>query len=113
MYGTEMLIENESGGAKVFRIKRRETDPATIAEIRAGAEKVSWVAVGNYLHFEVTVPPGADALVKVRSTTPEHTGRNGRVHSGLKIALRRYLSEVRDNYVAPAKARFAGASRTL
>ena len=34
MYGAEILIENSSPGPKLFRIRRRERDPATVAEIR-------------------------------------------------------------------------------
>ena len=112
MYGSEMFIENRSSEAKVFRVKKRETEPETVADIRAGSELVPWVAAGQYLFFEVTLPPGADALVQVRSIAPEHIARQVRASSGLKIGLRRYLSEFRDNYVAPAKARFAGSSRT-
>jgi hypothetical protein len=111
MYGAEMLIENRAGGAKVYRIKHRATDAETVAEIRAGTELVPWVAVGEYLHFEVTLPAGAGALIKVRRTRLEQNGRGVPLRSGFKTGLRRYLSEFRDNYVAPAKARFAGSPR--
>jgi hypothetical protein len=112
MYGAEILIENFSPGPKLFRIKRRETEPATVTEIRAGSDLVPWAAAGEYLHFEVTLPPGESTLVSVRGIPPEQPGRNGRIHSGLKTGLRRYLSEMRDNYVVPAKSRLAAFSRS-
>ena len=51
-------------------------------------------------------------LVRVRFTPSVEPGQNGRVHSDLKTGLRRYLCEVRDNYVVPAKARLAASFRS-
>ncbi len=112
MYGAEILIENLSSSSKLFRIKRREKDPATVAEIRAGSASVRWEIAGEYLHFEITLSPGVSSLVSVRFVPSEHPAQNGRIHSGLKTSLRRYLCEARDNYVVPAKSRLAAFSRS-
>jgi hypothetical protein len=111
MYAAEMLIENSSDGAKCFRIKRRETEPERVAEIRAGSDLLTWHRAGAYLHFEITLPPGESALIRVRWIPLGQFGRNGHSHSGFKTGLRRYLSEFRDNYVVPAKSRVAAVSR--
>ncbi len=112
MYGAEILIKNSSSGPKLFRIKRRERDAATVAEIRAGSDPIRWDKAGEYLHFEITLSPGETSLVSVRFAPPAQPGQNGRVHSGLKTGLRRYLCEARDNYVIPAKSRLAAFSRS-
>ena len=112
MYAAEMLIENSSTAAKCFRIRRREAEPEKVSEIRAGSDLLTWHQLDGYLHFEITLPPGESVLICVRWMPLEHVGRNGLSHSGFKTGLRRYLSEFRDNYVVPAKARIAAVSRS-
>ena len=110
MYGREMLVENRSPRSKLFRVKCRESQPAAVAEIHVGPDPVLWDVDGQYLRFEVTLPPGESALLSVRHARINGADRKRRIHSALKTGLRRYLSEFRDNYAVPAKARFAAFS---
>ncbi len=65
------------------------------------------------MEFKVGLSPGESTLVTLRFKAAEDVahGRQNFVHSA-KTMLRRYLSEVRDNYLVPAKARMAAFSRS-
>ena len=112
MYAAEIVIENVSPNAKTFRVKRREAEPMSVAEVHCGSQSIRWDVVTNYLHFEVVLPPGGSTTVRIRHASPQGSEQNGRAHSGFKTALRRFLCEMRDNYVVPAKDRLGFFSQS-
>ena len=113
MYGSELLIENGSDRAKSYFVSRREREPHTIESLHAESRSVSWDSAGDYIRCEVNLGPGESTLLTLRFKAAEHA-----VHSSqnpgyaAKTMLRRYLSEARDNYLAPAKARLLAFSRS-
>jgi len=113
MYGSELLIENGSDRAKSYFVSRREREPHTIESLHAESRRVSWDSAGDYIRCEVNLGPGESTLLTLRFKAAEHA-----VHSSqnpgyaAKTMLRRYLSEARDNYLAPAKARMVAFSRS-
>jgi hypothetical protein len=113
MYGSELLIENGSDRAKRYFVGRREREPHTIESLHAESRRVSWDSAGDYIRCEVNLGPGESTLLTLRFKAAEHA-----VHSSqnpgyaAKTMLRRYLSEARDNYLAPAKARMLAFSRS-
>ena len=113
MYGSEVLIENGSDRARSYFVNRREREPDTIESLHAGSRQVSWDSAGDYIRCEVNLGPGESTLLTIRFKAAEHP-----VHSSqnlgyaAKTMLRRYLSEARDNYLAPAKARMLAFSRS-
>jgi hypothetical protein len=113
MYGTELLIENCAERAKSYFIRRREHHPNDVESLHAGSRQLSWESVGDYIQFKLELGPGETTLLTVRFKIAEDVvrGHQNFVHS-TKTMLRRYLSEVRDNYVAPAKARLVAFSRS-
>jgi hypothetical protein len=113
MYGNELLIENRSELAKRYFIRRREHDPNSIESLRAGLGPLLWESNGGYIEFKLEVRPGESALITLRFRSAEDVvhGHNNLAYSA-KTMLRRYLSEARDNYLAPAKARMAAFSRS-
>lgn len=106
MYAAEMLIENCGRSPRLFKIKRRETNPDELEEIVVGGQRVAWKMAGDYLGFEVSLPPRGSSLVQLRFKGSAPTIRH---RSRWKIGLRRYLSEMRDNYLVPAKTCFSRA----
>jgi hypothetical protein len=94
-------------------VRRREKEAHTIDSIYAGSGQVQWSSDGDYIEFTVDLASGASTLLKVRFKPVNDVvhWRHDLAHS-LKIVARRYLSEVRDNYVMPAKARMAAFSRS-
>jgi hypothetical protein len=110
MYGTELRIENRSHEPKHFLIRRRECEPSAIYQISTGAREIAWRALNGRIDFEIELSPSEKRVIKIKFHEPSEKGHNGdSLPYRLKTMLRRYLCEVRDNYVAPLRCRFAGS----
>ena len=111
MYGNQVILENRSDRARSYLVRRREHDPQSVESLHAGSRRLSWYSNGDYIDSKVTLDPGESAPVTLRFKAAEDVPRRRQLlgHSA-KIMLRRYLSEVRDNYVVPAKARIGAVS---
>jgi hypothetical protein len=110
MYGTELRIENRSGQPQHFLIKRRECEPSAVQRVCADSQMIPWKPVDDYIDVEIELDPGETRLIQIRFhdlAQERYTGDS--VIYRLGAMARRYLCEVRDNYVMPARSRFAGA----
>ena len=110
MYGTELRIENRFDQSKRFLIRRRECEPSAIQRICTDAQEVAWKTVEGHINFEIQLNPGENQMVKIRFHDLAGKGFKGdnRLYR-MNAMLRRYLCEVRDNYVTPMRCRFAGS----
>jgi hypothetical protein len=109
MYGTELRIENRSEQLKHFVIKRRECEPSAVREICDRSGPIAWNSVNDHINFEIDLNPGETKMVSIRFHELARNGCSGdTLPYRLKTMLRRYLCEVRDNYVTTAKLRLAG-----
>jgi hypothetical protein len=100
MYGKELLIENLSDRTKQFLIRRRESDPSTIMEVRVGSNPISWTYRGDRIHFEVELKGGEHATIRLdfhELNEAKKTAEN--LNYTARTMLRRYLCELRDNYL--------------
>ncbi len=114
MYGTELRIENRSDQPKRFVIRRRECEPSAIHQICMKAQKIPWRQTNGRIDFEIDLSPGENRVIKIQFHELSEKGRNGdNLLYRSKTMLRRYLCEMRDNYVAPMRCRFAGSRQTL
>jgi hypothetical protein len=110
MYGTELRIENRSDQPKHFVIRRRECEPSAIQRICTDSQKIAWKPVNGHIDFEIELNPGENEVIKIRFHNLTEKGYKGdNLLYRLKAMLRRYLCEVRDNYIVPTRSRFAGA----
>jgi hypothetical protein len=113
MYGNELLIQNRSHQATSYLIRRRERDSAGIESIYAGSHRLQWDATGGHIEFKVDLESGKSTLVKLCfKATQDETRSHQSLAYAVKTMVRRYLSEARDNYLMPAKARMPGFSRS-
>jgi hypothetical protein len=113
MYGGELLIDNRSDRAQNYFFRRREPNPDAIESLRAGPRQLSWQAVGNCIEFKLELSPGETTSLKLRfKTTEDVAHRHQNFFHRANTMLRRHLSEVRDNYLVPAKARMVAFSRS-
>ena len=67
MYGSELLIENRSGRAKSYFVRRREIEPNGIASLYAGSRRLQWNAVGDHIEFKVDLTSGETMLLRLVS----------------------------------------------
>jgi len=113
MYGNELLIENDSDRAKRYFVSRRERESHTIESLHAVSGEVRWDSAGDCIRCEVNLGPGESTLLTLRFKPAEHPVQSSQsLGYATKTMLRRYLSEARDNYLAPAKARMLAVSRS-
>jgi hypothetical protein len=107
MYAAELRLENGSGEPEKFAIRRRENEPGVIREISDGSGPLAWNSANGYISFEVELSSG-EKVVQIKSHVPGRDGRDGDdLRYKFGAMLRRYLCEIRDNYVTTAKLRVA------
>lgn len=110
MYGTELRIQNRSHEPKRFLIRRRECEPSAIQRICTDAREIAWRQTNERIHFEIELNPSENRVIRVKFHDLAGKERSGDTLSyRLKAMLRRYLCEMRDNYVMPMRCRFAGS----
>ena len=99
MYASELTVENPSGEAKHFVVRRRESDPSLIKSIRIGAQPIpSNISEGNII-FEIELQPRNSATVRVQFHDLHQSQASKRdLLYEIRTLLRRRLCEVRDNY---------------
>jgi len=109
MYGTELRIENRSEQPKHFLIRRRDHEASAIQQICVGAQGISWKPVNGHIELEIELNPGENQVIQIRFYDAAEKRCSGdNLPYRLKAMLRRYLCEVRDNYIVPMRFRFAG-----
>jgi hypothetical protein len=110
MYGSELCVENRSSARRRFRIHKREDEPALIHEIRAGSEPVNWTAAAGRISFEIELSPVESKTIRFRFAELYGAGlRSEGLGNRVKTMVRRYLSEVRDNYLTRAPVPASGS----
>jgi hypothetical protein len=110
MYGTELRIENRSDQPKRFLIKRRECEASAVQQICTDDQEVAWKQVDECINFEIDLKAGENRVIKIKFHELVGKERNeDNLPYRFKTMLRRYLCEMRDNYVEPMRCRFAGS----
>jgi hypothetical protein len=112
MYAAELRVENHCAEPRRFLIRRRECAPSTIREIHDGSGPTAWNFVDGYVKFEVELSAGESRTIGVSFYELAENGYIGdNLSYRFKAMLRRYLCEVRDNYVTTARFRLAGLAK--
>ncbi len=114
MYGTELRVKNGSDRRKRFIIRRRDSEPPAVKEIRAESDQIAWHFAKGRIAFEIELNPGESRTVSIKFHDLSGNGQY-RESAGYKVKtlLRRHLSEARDNYFVPTKARLAGIRKVI
>jgi hypothetical protein len=112
MYGTELQLENRSGQEERDLLQRREGEASAVKEVWDESGPITWNSTNDCVHFEIELDSGQSKTVGI--TFHELAG-NGSVGDSLsdrfKTMLRRYLSEMRDNYIVKSKFHFSALFR--
>lgn len=108
IYGTELRVKNRSAERMRHLIRRRESEPAGIKEICSETESITWNSTEASIEFSIELDPGESRMIEIRFHDLIRNGRHkDNISYRAKAALRRYLCEIRDNYITPAKFTFA------
>jgi hypothetical protein len=106
MFGKEILLENTGDETKYFCVRKRESAPGQIEAIRAGIKSVDWTNAPDGISFRIKLKPGHSQIVRIayrdlsaNGIGPENSFAGTDVVYWAKATVRRYLCEIRDNYV--------------
>lgn len=106
MFGKEALLENPAEETIWFSLRKRESSPEHIEEIRAGVTPVGWANEPHGISFRVKLKAGQRQLVRIAfrdNAANGFAGENSFAGTGavywMKATARRYLCELRDNYL--------------
>lgn len=101
MYGTELMIDGVPGEQAHVRIRKRENAPGDVAEVRFDGQSVAWLAEKDAILVDETVELSDRRTLKVLYRNESGKGSTTRpLHLEVGVAVRRMLSEVRDDYVS-------------
>jgi hypothetical protein len=108
MYATELRLENYSRQRQRYLIRRREPEPLDIKDVRADFRKLTWSFSDGWVRFELELEGGQQATIRIQFRDMI-AGSDGKENFSyrVKTRLRRYLSEVRDNYIVKTKLRLS------
>ncbi len=101
MFANELLLANEGEKDRLYQIEKVDRGSSGIEEITVEGMRVEWDTSGHSIIFQCTISAGAQVLIKVHYSPSREllTTENVKKHF-VRIALRRYLSEFRDNYLS-------------
>jgi hypothetical protein len=101
MYGTELRIDNPSDQAIEMKIRKRESQADLVSEIQCDGKPVVWTTDPEHLVFSERILPRSEKLFKVvyRNQTDTPVIRRS-LRYEISVAVRRVLSEFRDNYLS-------------
>jgi hypothetical protein len=101
MFTSELLLRNETNQARDYEISKAEHKSSGITAVLANGKTIPWKSVNGDLSFTHEIPAGADAAFQVQypCSQPAAISR-GNLKTTIKTAVRRYLSELRDNHLS-------------
>jgi hypothetical protein len=111
MYGSELRVKNYTGQRQRYVIRRSESEPSDIKDVRAESRQLNWSFSDGYVRVELELERDQETTIRIefRDLIGNSLGRENLSYR-VKTRLRRYLSEVRDNYIVKnnfALSRFA------
>jgi hypothetical protein len=100
MFANEMSLKNGHGAERQYLIEKPDEKSAGVREVTANGRSLEWQREGYAILFTCRIPSGAEVLIRVQYTRSREKESRGRIalSSFVKIAIRRYLSEVRDSF---------------
>jgi hypothetical protein len=98
-----------SQGREPLLVSKAETDPESVQVFVDGAH-VAASAVNGDIQFAITSPKREALTIEARSSVPVKPKLSQSTKYRLKVTARRYLTEVRDNYLSRFPRLTAGAA---
>jgi hypothetical protein len=112
MYGTELWIDNSSDQTMEVKIRKRESGAGQVSEILCDERPVPWTTDVEHVVFGERIPPRSERHFKVIYRGQIDDGTIGRsLRYEVSVAVRRVLSEFRDDYLSRSSLLSATAGR--
>lgn len=101
MYGDQVLIRNRSDSVRTFTILKTETNRMQLQRVLIDDPNAHCSLTNGRLQMITDIPPRALVSIEVQHEDAVSWPEENRSRAGdLRVAVRRHLSEFRDNYVS-------------
>jgi hypothetical protein len=111
MYGKELRLENHSDHRMRYLVRKLESNPSDIKEVRFGTGTIAYECHEDCIRFTVELNGAESALIRVimheLDEKPFQSDEN--LAYRVKAMLRRYMCELRDNHITPTRLRLIGS----
>jgi hypothetical protein len=112
MYANELLVDNSSNEPIEFRIRKRKGQDDLVSEIVCDEKPVIWATEGAHFVFGERISSHGEKRFRVIYEKQGHPGKERRsFRFELAVAVRRILSEFRDDYLSRSRYLRAPAGR--
>jgi hypothetical protein len=100
MFGEQLIIENRETAAIQVVVSKEEVDFAAVRCVTVNQKIVDFQNMNGILQFKATIPPTGAAEIRFayHVSSTESPAPIDSTRYKLKVAIRRCLSEIRDNY---------------
>ncbi|WP_375783734.1 hypothetical protein ACE10Z_28555 [Bradyrhizobium sp. Pha-3] len=106
MLAERLLFENGAPTTRRICVMKREPQPASLKGVEANQDMVAYEYADGHVRVMVDVPPGGAADIRCIYREQLHsTPTSESIRYRFGVAIRRYLSELRDNYGHLLRAR--------
>jgi hypothetical protein len=101
MYGGCLVFEHGGTELREMMVIKEEADSGAVIAVTVNGKRVDWVPDGGFLKFRVQMSPGdaVEIAIQYSDRLGVIAGRETLPYA-VRAGLRRYLSELRDNYVS-------------
>jgi hypothetical protein len=107
-------IENPDSEPRTIRLHRRIPASSTIDSVMLNHAGIPFQRNGDFLSFHVTLPANSAAFLQIRRRAVPNQARSSKgMFYEIGVALRRWLSEVRDNWLSRNTSALGLANRCL
>jgi hypothetical protein len=104
MYANELLIHNPLDRVINVNIRKRENEPDLVSEVQCDRKPLMWTTIDDHVVFEERIKPCGERHLQVFYREQEEAEKVDRsLRFELSVAMRRILSELRDNYFSRSR----------
>lgn len=112
IYSSRAIIENTSDTVMEYLVTKDEAGDVPIERVTVNGREISYEANGQLINVSIEVEPKQKARLQITYRDNYCLERNGIGQAGgIKIFIRRHLSEIRDNYISKSKPVFSVLNR--
>jgi len=101
MFANELVLHNPEEQERSYCIEKASEDSAGIEYVSIDARHIQWQTKRGFIAFSCKVPPKTEIRIRVRyQSAPESNIETDSLTDLVRTAMRRYLSEFRDNFLS-------------
>jgi hypothetical protein len=103
MYGNELLIHNPSHRVVNLHVRKKENQLDLVTEVLCDQKPVMWASEADHLVFDERIGPCSERHFQLFYREDEAEKVDRSLHFELSVAVRRILSEFRDDYLSRSR----------